>query len=207
MPTRKPSRAARAAKSTPVKRAAARRKAPPAAARAAAPVVPAPQESRAMNQDVNQETIETVLKAGTQAASKSYEQVLAIAQEQVERASQSLFTHYDEAAGFGLDNVDACVLSGTALSRGVEAMSREVMALVQSAVEVNVATTKALLGATSVRELVDLQAALSRRSLETVMAESARLTDLGFAVASDTVEPIQARVNATVDRLMKPVAV
>jgi phasin family protein len=154
----------------------------------------------------SRESMETVLKAGTQAATKGYEQALAIAQEQVEKASQTLFARYDEAASFGKDNVDACVLSSTAFARGFESMGKELMSIAQSAVEANVATTKALLGATTVQEVFELQTRFSRSRFDSLVTESAKLTEIGFVLASEAIEPIQARLNASVEKLMKPLA-
>jgi phasin family protein len=169
----------------------------------ATPATMAPVEAAAA---ANQETFDTVLKAGTQAATKGYEQAIAIAQEQVEKASETLFKRYDEAASFGKDNVDACVTCSTVFAKGVESMSKELMSLAQSTVEANVATTKALFGAKSVRELIDLQTEFSRSRFDSLMAESAKLTELSMALANETIEPIQARMNATVEKLMKPIA-
>jgi phasin family protein len=167
------------------------------------PAAMAPAEAAAA---ANQETFDTVLKAGTQAATKGYEQAIAIAQEQVEKVSETLFKRYDEAASFGKDNVDACVTCGTVFAKGVESMSKELMSLAQSTVEANVATTKALFGATTVRELIDLQTEFSRSRFDSLVAESAKLTELSMALANETIEPIQARMNATVEKLMKPIA-
>jgi phasin family protein len=169
----------------------------------ATPATMAPVEAAAA---ASQETFDTVLKAGTQAATKGYEQAIAIAQEQVEKASETLFKRYDEAASFGKDNVDACVTCSTVFAKGVESMSKELMSLAQSTVEANVATTKALFGAKSVRELIDLQTEFSRSRFDSLMAESAKLTELSMALANETIEPIQARMNATVEKLMKPIA-
>ena len=168
-----------------------------------APAAMAPVEAAAA---ASQETFDTVLKAGTQAATKGYEQAIAIAQEQVEKASETLFKRYDEAASFGKANVDACVTCSTVFAKGVESMSKELMGLAQSTVEANVATTKALFGAKTLRELIDLQTEFSRSRFDSLVAESAKLTELSMALANETIEPIQARMNATVEKLMKPIA-
>lgn len=194
-------------KKTPSKTAAGSKKAPVSAA-AAAPaaavsVATEPFEAAAA---ANQETFETVLKAGTQAAAKGYEQAVALAQEQVEQASQTLFRRYDEAASFSRDNVDAYVQSSTLFAKGVESLSKELMTIAQSAVEANVATTRALFGAKSVREVIDLQTEFSRSRFDALVAESAKLAELGMTLASETIEPIQARLNATVEKFVKPAA-
>ncbi|MGF1630087.1 MAG: phasin family protein [Kiloniellaceae bacterium] len=154
----------------------------------------------------NQESIETVMKAGTQAATKGYEQTIALAQEQVEKASETIFQRYDEVASLGKESVDAYVLSSNLFAKGVESMGKELMSMAQSAVEANVATTKAVFGATSVRELIDLQTEFSRSRFDSLVADSAKLTELSMALASDTIEPIQLSMNTTVEKLLKPIA-
>lgn len=184
------------AKPAPVKKAAP--KAP-----VATPVSKAPVESAVA---AHQETMESALKAGNQAATKGYEQVIAIAQEQVEKASETIFKRYDEAASLSQENVDAYVLSSTVFAQGVESMGKELMSFAQSAVEANVATAKALFGATTVRELIDLQTEFQRSHFDSLVAESAKLTELSVALANDTFEPIQVRLNANVEKLLKPIA-
>lgn len=173
------------------------------AAAAATAAAPTPVETAVA---ASQETIETVMKAGTQATAKGYEQAIALAQEQVEKAQQTLFKRYDEAASFGKDNVDAYVQSGTLFAKGVESLSKELMALAQSTAEANVATAQALFGARTLREVIDLQTEFSRSRFDSLVAESAKLTELSLVLANDTIEPIQARLNAAVEKLMKPIA-
>ena len=179
-----------------------------AAKKAAPPVTETPVAMESVEAAVaaSQETIDTVMKAGTQAATKGYEQAIAIAQEQVEKASENLFKRYDEVASLGKDNVDAYVLSTTVFAKGVESMGKELMSMAQSAVETNVATTKALFGAKTVREVIDLQTEFSRSAFDNFVAESAKLTEMSMNLANDAIEPIQARMNVTVEKLLKPVA-
>ncbi|MGF1592691.1 MAG: phasin family protein [Kiloniellaceae bacterium] len=210
MPTKKtPSKTAA---KTPVKTAAAKTstgKAPAAkltAAKLAAPAATAVLAEAESAVAAHQETLDGMMKAGTQAATKGYEQAIAIAQEQVEKASESLFKRYDEAATLSQENVEAYVRSTTVFAQGVEIVGKELMSFAQSAVETNVANTKALFGAKSVRELVDLQAEISRSGFDSLVAESAKLTELSLALANEALEPIQLRVNVTVEKLMKPIA-
>ena len=154
----------------------------------------------------SQETMEAVVKAGTQAATKSYEQAVAIAQEQVEKASSNLFQGYDDVTTLGKDNIDACIQSTTVFAKGVETMGKELMSFAQSYTDTSVANAKALFGAKTVRELIDLQTDFSRSGFDSLVAESAKLTELSMNLANETIEPLQARVNATVEKMMKPIA-
>lgn len=202
----KATKAKTAATKTAATKTAAAKPAAPAASVATPPSM-APVE-RAVESAVaaHQETMESVMKAGNQAATKGYEQIIAIAQEQVEKASDTVFKRYDEAASLGQENVDAYVRSGTVFAQGVESMGKELMSFAQSAVEANVATAKALFGVTTVRELIDLQTEFQRSRFDSLVAESAKLTELSMALANDTFEPIQVRLNANVEKLLKPIA-
>jgi len=154
----------------------------------------------------SKETMDAVVKAGTQAATKSYEQAVVMAQEQVEKASSSVFNGYEEVASLGQETVDAYVQSTTVFAKAVEVMGKEMMNFAQSTAEANVANAQALFGATSLQELIGLQTEISRSRYESLVAESAKLTELSMALATDAAEPIQARLNATVEKLMKPLA-
>ena len=189
-----------ATKKTPTKFAA---KKPAAAAAPATPPAIEPVEAAVA---ASKETVEAVVKAGTQAASKSYEQAVAMAQEQVEKASENLFKGYDEVASLGKDSVDAYVESTSVFAKGVEAMSKELMGFTQTTVEANVANAKALFAAKTLREVIDLQTGFSRSSFDSLVAESAKLTELSMALASDTFEPLQLRLNTAVEKMMKPLA-
>lgn len=152
------------------------------------------------------ETVETVMKAGTQAATAGYDQAVALTKEQVERTSKAMFKGYGDFASLGQDNVDAMVRSGTIMAKGLEVLGNEMMAFARTSMEDNVAATKALFGVKSVRELVDMQTEYTRKNMNQFLAESAKLTELSVKVANEAMEPIQARVNVAVEKIMKPQA-
>lgn len=154
----------------------------------------------------NQETVDAMVKAGTQAATKSYEQAIALTQEQVEKLSGGVFQGYDEVATLGQQNIDAYVESTTVFAKGVEAMSKELMNFAQTSLDTSVANAKALFGAKTLRELIDLQTDFSRSGFDSLVAESAKLTELSVTLANDTIEPLQVRLNANVEKLTKPLA-
>ncbi len=153
-----------------------------------------------------QDTLEAVVKAGTQVASKGYEQAVAMTQEQVEKASSTVFHGYDEVASLGKDNMDACVQCSARAAKGFEALGTEMLAFTQAAMQTGFSTAQALAAAKSLRELMDLQSAYSRSSFDSLVAESAKLTELSIAVTNEAMEPLQTRVTVTVEKLMKPLA-
>lgn len=210
MATKKtPTKTAKAPSKTATKSAA---KAPAAkkstAAAAPAPALPLQEAIEPVETAVSasQETMETMVKAGTQAATKSYEQAIALTQEQVEKFSSSVFEGYDDIASLGKDNIDAYVQSTNVFAKGVEAMGKEMMSFAQTSLDSSMANAKALFGATTLREFIDLQTDFSRSGFDSLVAESARLTELSVNLANETIEPLQVRLNANVEKMMKPLA-
>ena len=153
-----------------------------------------------------QETVEKVMKAGSEAATQNYEKALAMTQEQVEKASKAAFQGYDDLALMNKDAMDAVVASGNIMAKGYEAIGKELMAYTQGSIEANVAASKALFGAKNIREVLDLQTQYTRESFDKAMAESAKLSEMSVKVAKEAMEPIQARLNVTVEKMAKPLA-
>ncbi|WP_282607372.1 phasin family protein [Pelagibius sp. Alg239-R121] len=154
----------------------------------------------------SKDVVESVVKAGSEAAAKGYEQAVAMTKEQVERTSSAVFQGYDEIATLGKDNIDAYVQSGNIVAKGFEDLSKAWMSFAQSSLDAQVAVSKQLLGVKTFREAVDMQTSFTKSSFDTAMAESAKLTELSVKVANEAMTPIQDRVNVMTDKLMKPVA-
>ena len=65
------------------------------------------------------------------------------------------------------------------------------------------AQARALIGAKNVQEFVDLQKDFAKQRLEETLAETAKLTELSTQVANEAIEPLQKRVDATVETVLK----
>jgi phasin family protein len=152
------------------------------------------------------EQMETFAKAGAEAAKKGYEQAVAMTKEQVEKASEAVFKGYDQLSNLNKDNLEAVVASGNIVAKGVEGFSKEVFALVQSSFETSMNAAKAFMGVKTLREAIDLQADLSRSQFDRLMADSTKLAEMSVKVANEAFQPIQARVNVAIEKMMKPVA-
>lgn len=156
--------------------------------------------------DAGKQQAEAVVKAGNEAATKNYEQMIAATQEQVEKSCSAMFKGYDEVNALNKANIDAVVKSNTALAKGLESLGNELMAFAQSSIEANVATTKALFGAKTLREVADLQTDLTRSTFDKALAESAKVSEMSVKVANEALQPLQTQTSAAVERLFKPTA-
>jgi phasin family protein len=149
------------------------------------------------------DAIDGFLKSGVDAAQKGLEQAVQLTKEQVEKASTAFFKGYDEFSVYSKGNVEAVVKAGSIYARGLEDLSKIMMAISQSQLEASVAAAKAVLGCTSLRQIVDVQTGLARSNFDKFVADGSKLSEVSLKVANETFQPIQARVNAAVGKFMK----
>lgn len=95
------------------------------------------------------------------------------------------------------------VESGTALAKGFEAISAEWLDFTQKAVEANISAAKAFADAKSLDEVVELQARFASRNIDSLLAESAKLTELSLESVFRAWQPISGRVTKTAEKLLK----
>ena len=156
----------------------------------------------------------TAAKTGTVAASKGHGQMVnqtkaqvdqgvAVAKVNVEKASEAAFKGYDELAVLGQGNFDAFIQSNSVVAKGFEVIGKEFLAFAQRSVEGHMAQARALIGAKDMQEFVDLQNDFAKRRLADTLAETAKLTELSTQVANEAIEPLQKRVDATVETALK----
>lgn len=157
--------------------------------------------------NASKETVEKVVKAGADAATKNYEQAVAMTKEQVEKASTAAFRGYDELATLNQENLDAFARSSNVMVKGYEIIGKEFMAFAQNSIDANVQATQAIFGAKTLREMIDLQAAYTRKSFDTAVSESSKIGELSVKVANEAFEPFQSRVNVAVETILKPASV
>jgi phasin family protein len=143
---------------------------------------------------------------GAQLAQQNYEKIFGATRERVEKASQTAFKTVEEMQKLSKDNLEAYVQASTIVAKGFEQLGKAWMAFTQEALEQSAAAAKALLGAKSVREAVDLQTEWAKASFDKFVAESTKLSEQSVKVANEAFEPINARFTVAVEKLWKPVA-
>ncbi|MGE0719674.1 MAG: phasin family protein [Alphaproteobacteria bacterium] len=150
--------------------------------------------------------VDNFVKVGQEAAQKGYEQAVSMTKEQVEKARAAMAKGYDEFNTLGKDNVDALVKASAIYAKGVEALGKEVVTYAQARVETNLAAMKAMMGARTLKEFVDLQTEFARSAFDQFVTESTKLSEIGVKVANDAFAPINARVNTVVEKMTKTAA-
>ena len=98
-------------------------------------------------------------------------------------------------------NLEAVVASVTAATKGAESLGAQYMAYSKAAMENQVAAAKALAGAKSVQEAVELQTSWAKSAMELYMAEAGKMGETVAAAVKDSMKPLNERVTATVEKL------
>src|SRR3546814_19974119 len=88
--------------------------------------------------------------------------------------------------------------ANTAAAQGFEEISRAWFAFTQDTLEQGVSATKAVLTAMSLREVMDLQSGYTKTAFDSVVAEGARLSEIGVKLTNEALAPLSERVNAPV---------
>ena len=155
------------------------------------------------------ENAELMVKAGTDAARKSYETAVSVTREPAAAALKTggvAIKDYDDAVAFGRDNIEAVAEVSTIAVRGMQDVGKELVGLVQKSADELPATMKALASCKTVKEATELQAELAKANIEDFMNSAVKFQQLGFKLATATFEPINKRFADAVSKYGKPLA-
>jgi phasin family protein len=100
----------------------------------------------------------------------------------------------EDFVNFGKGNVEAFVKAGEIWTHGVQALAKDFADTTQTHLNETVAIVKSFAAAKSAKELLDLQTALARSSVEKVIADTTRLADASTRLAADALAPLTARL-------------
>jgi phasin family protein len=106
----------------------------------------------------------------------------------------------EEMVSFGQGNVEAIVKSSQIWAAGVQDLSKAFAATAQAQMDAAMAAMKALSAVKSLKDAVELHSTTTRNSVETVMAETGKLTDASMKLAEQAMAPLAARVTLAAEK-------
>ena len=106
----------------------------------------------------------------------------------------------------GTENVEFYVETSRIIAEGFADLSKELAVYAQRGLDSQISMAKAMADAKSVEELVNLQTKAACERLESVIEESAKLTDLSISMTNRAMEPIRSQLDRQVEMLWKPLA-
>jgi hypothetical protein len=110
----------------------------------------------------------------------------------------------ESLADLGRENLAAVAEANRALSEGMQAIGQEILLYARTSLESASHTATALLGAKTLDEVIQLNSDLAQESLKALLTRSAKLSEMGVTVASETLAPLGVRMEATITKFAKP---
>ena len=140
------------------------------------------------------------LKEGVAHATASMEQAQSAMRANVEKAIKSATDMFSFAQG----NFEALTRSGQILATGMQDMAQTVTASTKASLEETVHAFKAMTTVKSIKEAMDLQAALVRSTLEKAVTQTSKLTDSSMKLSEQALAPIHARLAQATETFGRP---
>jgi phasin family protein len=106
---------------------------------------------------------------------------------------------YDHLLGYSKETVEAYVKAANAAGKGVETIHGEMYAFSKHSIEESIAVTKAVLGAKSVHEAIEVQTDFAKTQFDAYVGQMTKLTQLFTVTSKEAFAPLQGRVQAWVD--------
>jgi len=127
----------------------------------------------------------------------------ATAQTPMETKMKKITQTTEELVSFSQANVEAMVKSSQIWAAGVQDIGKTFAATAQAQMDATMATLKAFTSVKSFKDAIELQTTLARNSVQSVVAETGKLTDASMKLAEQTFAPITARVNVAIEKFGK----
>jgi phasin family protein len=109
--------------------------------------------------------------------------------------------NFEAVIEFHKANLEALVQVQSVLAKGVQEISKELIAQTQAQLEALAYTGKSALAAKTLQEVVELNVDGAKTGYEKIVNGTTRLSELGVQVANDAFAPIKARAAAAAETL------
>ena len=101
---------------------------------------------------------------------------------------------FDQFVAFGKENVDAFVKSSSLAVKGIEELTKAYTSLANASIEQTVSAVKQLTAVKSPTEFQTVYSNLAKTHLESLVAEGRKIQELASTVVTNSVAPINARI-------------
>ena len=148
---------------------------------------------------MSEETVEKFVEAGEKAMRTGQDALalvdtkatIGMARDQVETASKTVFAGHEQVTSFNMAVFDAYATAFEAMRAGAEVLGKEVVDFTRGTIENSVENNKSLMASKTFNEAVDKRNQITRSTFDSVIAESAKLTEMSLKTANDGWAPIQ----------------
>jgi phasin family protein len=139
------------------------------------------------------------MATSAQTIKSTAEQYQAAGSKAFKDAVEKSMTAMNEINAHSKSNLEAVVASVTAAGKGAETLGAQTAAYSKKSLEDYVAAAKSLTTAKSLQEVVELQTAFAKSSLEAYLAQVNKASETVAASMKETLTQLNARVTAAVE--------
>lgn len=125
--------------------------------------------------------------------------------EQIQKATQSVMSAYEEIGSLARDHLDATIKSASAASKGWDELARSTNGIFQESLARVVSSSKTILGARSLREVADLQNEIVKDMFDSWVASANKISEISARVTQDVVAPITEHTNTAFHKIAQKV--
>ncbi len=158
--------------------------------------------------DAGTKVAETVIKANSETCKKGYETFVSMGREAIDAAAKASgeVKGFEKVADYPKANFEAFVEAGSVFVRGIEEWNGRVFEAAKTQFEDGMAAQKALFGAKTFQEAVEIQQGFVQKAAERAVNESAAISGAWMKAASDVAAPLTAQANKNVETVTKSAA-
>lgn len=148
---------------------------------------------------ISEETVEKFVEAGEKAMRTGQDALalvdtkatIGMARDQMETANKTIFAGHEQVTSFNMAVFDAYATAFEAMRAGAEVLGKEVVDFTRETIETSVENNKSLMASKTFNEALDKRNQITRSAFDTMIAESAKLTEMSLKTANDGWAPIQ----------------
>ena len=126
--------------------------------------------------------------------------------EQVKGKIDQALKAFEDAGSVSKDTYEAFVSSFNITAKGLEGVTAESTAFAKKSLEDLVAVSKAVVGAKSLREVVDLQNDYTKAAFDAFLAYTNKIGEMTVQFTQEAVEPVSAQLGTVFKKFAQPVA-
>lgn len=126
--------------------------------------------------------------------------------EQVKGKMDQALKAFEDVGSLSKDTYEAFVASFNISVKGVESVSAETASYAKKSVEDLVSVSKAVIGAKSLREVVDLQNDFTKTSFDAFLAYTNKIGEMTMQYTQEAVEPVSRQLGVAFKKFATPVA-
>lgn len=156
---------------------------------------------------VGKQTVENVVKAGTDTATKTYEKAVAVQRSRVDavgKVSDDAMKTYETSVAVAKENVDAMLTAGSILVKGAQDITKIMLSAVHDQLEENLAYGKALAGCRSMHEVIELNQSTLKAGADNANEVGTKISATSAKVLEQAVGPLADRLTANIERALQP---